>query len=211
MAYISQTDCQNLLSLQVLTEIYDDTNVGTPGADQLGEDILASCSMVDAKLARVYPGPFPIQQAQKAWAASTAYTVGQQVVPTAANGFAYVCTAPGTTGTTQPAWPTTLATTVVDGTCTWMCTTLAPQLVVRAALFYFRALAYQRDPERVRQDGDKWFTMADKFAEDLCEAKAWLTDLVASPQPENVGGIIYDTGPRVTIDGADGSDNLGLF
>lgn len=54
-----------------------------------------------------------------AWVASTAYTLGQTVEPTADNGFRYVCTTAGTTGATQPTWSTTIGNTVTDGTVIW--------------------------------------------------------------------------------------------
>jgi hypothetical protein len=52
------------------------------------------------------------------WAASTAYTAGANVMPTTKNGFYYTATA-GTSGATQPTWPTTDLATVVDGGVTW--------------------------------------------------------------------------------------------
>lgn len=56
-----------------------------------------------------------------AWAASTAYTVGQRVRPTTRNGHVYECTTGGTSAATQPTWPTTEGTTVTDGTVVWTC------------------------------------------------------------------------------------------
>lgn len=53
------------------------------------------------------------------WAASTAYILNQQVPPTTPNGHIYKCTVAGTSGATEPTWPTTSAGTVVDGTVTW--------------------------------------------------------------------------------------------
>lgn len=53
------------------------------------------------------------------WAASTVKSVGDYVLPTTSNGYVYKCTVAGTTGATQPTWPTTLSSTVVDGTVTW--------------------------------------------------------------------------------------------
>jgi lysophospholipase L1-like esterase len=55
------------------------------------------------------------------WAASTAYTYGDRKKPTAANGYHYLCVTPGTTGASQPTWPTTEGATVTDGTVTWLC------------------------------------------------------------------------------------------
>ncbi|MFZ0312358.1 MAG: flagellar hook protein FlgE [Candidatus Korobacteraceae bacterium] len=54
-----------------------------------------------------------------AWAASTAYTVGQSISPPSANGHIYQCTAAGTSGATPPStWPTD-GSTVTDGGVTW--------------------------------------------------------------------------------------------
>ncbi len=54
-----------------------------------------------------------------AWSASTAYSVGDIVFPTSANGFVYEATSGGTSGASEPAWPTTLGGTVTDNTVTW--------------------------------------------------------------------------------------------
>ena len=58
-----------------------------------------------------------------AWTATTAYILDDTVVPTAGleNGFKYVCTTAGTSGASEPTWPTTEGATVVDGTVTWTC------------------------------------------------------------------------------------------
>lgn len=56
-----------------------------------------------------------------AWAASTAYTLGQSRVPTASNGFRYVVQTAGTTGSTEPTWPTAIGSTVADGSVLWRC------------------------------------------------------------------------------------------
>ena len=53
------------------------------------------------------------------WLASTAYTVGQYAVPTTSNGRLYRVTTAGTSGATQPTWPTTAGGTVTDGTVVW--------------------------------------------------------------------------------------------
>ncbi len=56
-----------------------------------------------------------------AWAASTAYSLGAAARPTTRNGFVYEVTTAGTSGSTQPTWPTTAGATVTDGTVTWTC------------------------------------------------------------------------------------------
>ena len=52
------------------------------------------------------------------WEASTAKVVGDVVLPTTANGHRYICTEAGTTGTTEPVWPTRQGSSIADGTGT---------------------------------------------------------------------------------------------
>lgn len=54
------------------------------------------------------------------WAATTAYALGDRVQPVTPNGFVYECTTAGTSGGSEPTWPTTpIGDTVNDGTCVW--------------------------------------------------------------------------------------------
>lgn len=53
------------------------------------------------------------------WAASTAYAGAALAVPPVRNGHYYQATGAGTSGATEPAWPTTTGATVLDGTVTW--------------------------------------------------------------------------------------------
>lgn len=55
------------------------------------------------------------------WQASTAYSLNTYGYPTRPNGKAYKVTTAGTSGTTEPVWPTTLTQTVNDGTAVWTC------------------------------------------------------------------------------------------
>jgi len=55
------------------------------------------------------------------WQASTAYSLGALVSPTTYNGHKYECTTAGTSGTTEPTWPTVNGNTVTDGTVVWTC------------------------------------------------------------------------------------------
>lgn len=55
------------------------------------------------------------------WGASIAYGVKERVVPVARNGYVYKVTAAGTSGLTQPTWPTTIDATVTDGSVVWTC------------------------------------------------------------------------------------------
>jgi uncharacterized phage protein gp47/JayE len=59
------------------------------------------------------------------WAALTNYNAGTYRAPTTANGFFYKVTTAGTTGATEPTWPTTIGGTVTDGGAVWTCKSLA--------------------------------------------------------------------------------------
>lgn len=52
-----------------------------------------------------------------AWAGSTVFSLGQQMIDS--NGNIEQVTVAGTSGASQPAWPTTLDATVADGSVTW--------------------------------------------------------------------------------------------
>lgn len=60
------------------------------------------------------------------WAGTTAISLNAYRKPTVSNGHFYKCTDDGSTGASEPTWPTD-GTTVVDGTVTWqdMGTTIA--------------------------------------------------------------------------------------
>jgi len=53
------------------------------------------------------------------WQATTAYVVDNVVTPTIVDGKALKCTVAGTSGSTEPTWPTVIGNTVVDGGVTW--------------------------------------------------------------------------------------------
>jgi lambda family phage minor tail protein L len=59
--------------------------------------------------------------AYTSWASSTAYSVGavRRATTLQASGLVFQCIDAGTSGSTQPAWPTDIGSTVVDGTVTW--------------------------------------------------------------------------------------------
>ena len=55
-----------------------------------------------------------------AWAATTAYSVGDCRQPTTPNTYRYEVTTAGTSGGSEPTWPTGgVGSTVVDGTVVW--------------------------------------------------------------------------------------------
>lgn len=68
------------------------------------------------------PGGVTVTDYGTTWAATTAYSVGVFVQPPTANGFYYKCTASsGSSGGSPPAFPTTIGSTVTDGSVTWTC------------------------------------------------------------------------------------------
>lgn len=55
------------------------------------------------------------------WTASQVWAAGDQVVPAIPNGFYYQCTSGGTGTSGTPSWPTTVGSTVADGSATFTC------------------------------------------------------------------------------------------
>lgn len=55
------------------------------------------------------------------WAASTAYTLTSSIRPTAGGSFYYQCITGGTSGATEPTWPTAVGSTVSVGGATFIC------------------------------------------------------------------------------------------
>lgn len=53
------------------------------------------------------------------WLASADYAVDEAAEPIIENGYRYVVTVAGTSGSTEPVWPTTIGQTVTDGGVEW--------------------------------------------------------------------------------------------
>lgn len=51
------------------------------------------------------------------WKASQLYNLNDKIIPTNPNGYYYQCTTAGTSGTSEPSWPT--SGTINDGTVVW--------------------------------------------------------------------------------------------
>jgi len=53
------------------------------------------------------------------WATDTSYEVGDIKIPTSRNGHRYRCITAGTSGSSEPSWPTAQGATVADGGAEW--------------------------------------------------------------------------------------------
>lgn len=62
-------------------------------------------------------GPTPYVR----WVASTPFAINSIIVPQVANGFYYVATNAGSSGTVSPVFPTSVGATVTDNNITWQC------------------------------------------------------------------------------------------
>jgi hypothetical protein len=59
-------------------------------------------------------------QSEDEWESATAYSTGDFVIPEGPpTGLRYVCVSGGTSGASEPSWPTTIGETVSDGSVTW--------------------------------------------------------------------------------------------
>lgn len=105
-------------------------NIGFEGS---GSDGSAICKVYRGEQVRFDSIHCPVGvNTDSAWAALTAYAIGDRVVPTllatggipATNRY-FKCTTLGTSGGSEPAWPTNLGGTVVDGTAVWTAQTPA--------------------------------------------------------------------------------------
>ena len=96
--------------------------VGFKEFDNEGLRYLFVCDGTDAYVVDTSWVVTKVNQTYSAWVGSTNYALGDKVVPTVANGFYYeVTTDGGSSGGSQPTWPTTIGNTVVDGGITWTC------------------------------------------------------------------------------------------
>jgi hypothetical protein len=87
-----------------------------------------------------------------------------------------------------------------------------PRLVIRASLLWGKVYAYERRPEYVKLYGKTAREDAQRTLENLVAARQYLTDALGiSETPANVGGVITNNGPRIWIDGSDGTYNAGDF
>lgn len=57
----------------------------------------------------------------KTWATGVAKIANDAVIPVAPKGYYYICTVGGTTGGSEPTWPTYDGRTIIDNGITWIC------------------------------------------------------------------------------------------
>ena len=98
--------CGNLAGIYVTDGIYVNASFGVSKQIQITGNVLDGFAPTD-----------PIANIPT-WASGTAYGVAS-VKPTTPNGFYYGTSSGGTSGGSEPAWPTSSGATVVDGSITW--------------------------------------------------------------------------------------------
>ena len=81
----------------------------------------ASKGIIHLLLARDIDAELEMPADLPGWSATTACAKNEWVVPTTRNGFMYRANTAGTTGGTEPAWPTIVGNTIGDSSVTWQC------------------------------------------------------------------------------------------
>lgn len=97
-------------------------------------------------------------------------------------------------------WLPSIYTKIPDGTD---CQT--PELLRGAELEYARAMAWERHREYARASGvdvKDMFQRADEIMERIQESTLRIVDTPPEPEPENVGGIVRNSGPKVFVNGS---------
>lgn len=87
-----------------------------------------------------------------------------------------------------------------------------PAMIKEAALLFLVAYTYQRRPEYARRYGGGPMEVAEKFLEDLADAKDYLVDLLSQKKPTVVGGVVNDPdAARLCVTDLVGNVNSGDF
>lgn len=122
---IDNTLYENSTSKQTLNTSTGE--VGFVEFDNSGVSYLFLCDGTDGWVINSSGTVTQVNQTYSAWAANTAKSVGDRVIPTSSNGYYYEVTATSgsapytTAAVTEPTWPTTIGNTVVDNELTWTC------------------------------------------------------------------------------------------
>jgi len=108
-------------SIEVLILSTSTGEVGFTEATQDGATILFFCDGTNAYFIDTSDIITQVTLTYSAWTASTAYVLTNRRRPTTVNNLYYEVTTAGTSAATEPTWPTTVGTTVTDGTVVWTC------------------------------------------------------------------------------------------
>lgn len=96
--------------------------VGFESFDSEGLNYLFLCDGTDGYVIDTSSVVTKVNVTYSAWQASTNYALGDKRIPTVDNGYYYEVTADsGSSGGSEPTWPTAIGSTVVDSGITWTC------------------------------------------------------------------------------------------
>ena len=120
------------------------------------------------------------------WQAGTAYSLGECVIPTAANGYLYKCIVAGTTGGAEPTWGTTIDGNTTDNTVTWRC---FPDNISYKRIYRLNVGTEFAEYQYLDQIAAATTTYSDTTTDtDLGEA---LDTTDYEPPPDSLQGLIY--------------------
>ena len=139
---------------------------------------------------------------------TTARSQGDIRHPITPNGFVYICTVAGTQDSSEPTWPTTLGTTVVDDTVTWRChaydTTLAGKIAEQnASQPYNWEFKYgnmmKKLPSKYKKAGlaNLRFFQSDQLVQDYIDALSARATILGDKAILGQGPLAYGQAPIV--------------
>ena len=103
---------------QSADDIWDEIGIRNDGVNFSSKNRISATIYEDASNRAKYGIK---EYAPSTWFSGTAYSLNNLVIPTSGNGYVYKCTVSGTSGSSEPTWPTTVGDTVTDGGVTWEC------------------------------------------------------------------------------------------
>lgn len=180
-------------STEKLTLAGSTGEVGFVKFDNEGIEYLFLCDGTNAYVIDAAGTVTQVNQTYSAWAAATAKSVGDRVIPTVVNGYYYEVTAtsgsaPYTThATTQPTWPITIGTTVVDNELTWTCMGEyggfpTPHIPTPRFIDGYMLLALEASGDIYNSDVDNVFGWG---GGNFCSAEMWPDNIVRLARQNN--------------------------
>lgn len=136
--------------------------------------------------------------AYQSWVGNRGYGLGDVVKPTSPNGYVYECTTEGTSGANEPSWPTSVGSTVEDGSVVWTCGVVETQYGQNYGVTNIREWAIKRrisseegsgtvlyqymgtgwdNDQYIKKDMDDWDLMYDLLNDPLYGANNMVTNL----------------------------------